>query len=254
MYESLRTGLVAALLLAGGSSAVAQITESPVTVQPGRFLLEMDALSLTLNRGPGHEHTAVGVATTFLTTGLTAHLDIQVGAELLISHKVDFGGISERNTGVGDLYFRTKWRFYDDPGTGTAVAVMPFVKLPTNSGGVGNDAIEGGIIVPWITGLPGGLEIAAMAQVDVLCNDAGDGHDLAWYFSGCLSRPVFGALGVYGELAVGKSTGGTPMDGIMGAGITLALSERTWWDVATYKGITSGAADWNHVVRFNFGF
>ncbi|HRG55387.1 MAG TPA: hypothetical protein PLG56_05060, partial [Lacunisphaera sp.] len=62
-----------------GGRLPAQITESPVTVQPGRFLLEVDALSLTIDREPGLKYTAFGAASTFLTTGVTSRLDVQVG-------------------------------------------------------------------------------------------------------------------------------------------------------------------------------
>lgn len=37
-----------------------QITETPATVAPGRFLIEMDALSLKINRDGGDRFTAWG--------------------------------------------------------------------------------------------------------------------------------------------------------------------------------------------------
>lgn len=243
------------LVLAGvASPGIAQITEWPTTVEPGRFLLEMDALSLTLDKEAGDKYTAFGAASTFLTTGLTANWDIQVGAELFISQKYESGGFTERDSGIGDIYVRTKYRFYEDPETGTAVALLPYVKIPTNTGGVGNDAVEGGFIVPWTTKLPGGFAVAAMAELDFLRNDDDDGYDTYWYFSGSLSRSLTRRVGLYGEVAVGKSSGASATEGIMGGGVTLALSDSTWWDFAFYKGISSGAADWNQVVRFNFGF
>jgi hypothetical protein len=254
MYNSLRAVVLLAGLLAAAGFARAQITETPVTVQPGRFLLEMDAISVQLDEEPGYKYTAFAAASTFLSTGLTANLDLQVGAELFISQKVDLGGLSERDSGIGDIYVRSKWRFYDDPASGTAVALLPYVKLPTNSGGVGNDAVEGGVILPWTTSLPGGFDVAAMAELDFLRNDADDGYDTSWYFSGYLSRDLTGSIGVYAEAALAKSSGGGDTEGVMGAGITLAVSDRAWWDVATYKGISDAAADWNHVVRFNLGF
>jgi hypothetical protein len=254
MYETLRAVALPAVLLAAAVAARAQITETPVPVQPGRFLLEMDAISVSLDEEPGYKYTAFGAASTFLSTGLTQNLDLQVGAELFISQKVDLGGLSERDSGIGDLYVRSKWRFYDDPASGTAVALLPYIKLPTNSGGVGNDAVEGGVIVPWTTNLPGGFDVAAMAELDFLRNDADDGYDTYWYFSGYVSRELTGALGVYAEVALGKSSGGGDAEGVMGAGVTLAVSDRVWWDVATYKGLSESAADWKHVVRFNLGF
>lgn len=254
MYNFLRAVALGVGLLAGAGSARAQITETPAPVQPGRFLLEMDAISVSLDEEPGYKYTAFGAASTFLSTGLTRNLDLQVGAELFLSQKVDLGGLSERDSGIGDIYVRSKWRFYDDPASGTAVALLPFVKIPTNSGGVGNDALEGGVIVPWTTELPGGFDVAAMAELDFTRNDADDGYDTYWYFSGYVSRELTGALGVYAEAALGKSSGGGEAEGVMGAGLTLAVSDRAWWDVATYKGISAAATDWHHVVRFNLGF
>ncbi len=254
MYRVLRHSLVLASLLLAAGWAGAQITEHPATVAPGRFLIEMDALSLTLDREGGGKYTAVGAGSVFLSTGLTENWDVQVGAELFISQKFESGGFSERNSGIGDLYVRTKYRFYDDPETGTMIALLPYVKIPTNSGGVGNDALEGGFIVPWSTNLVGGLHCDVMAELDFLRNDNDDGYDTYWYASASLSRSLTKAVGLYGEVAVGKSSGASASEGILGAGVTLAVSENTWWDFAVYKGLSRGAADWNHVVRFNFGF
>ena len=254
MYSLLRSLVLAAAGLLVAAGVRAQITEHPSTVAPGSFLLEMDALSLTLDKEGGGKYTAVGAGSVFLSTGLAQNWDVQVGAELFISQKFESGGFSERNTGVGDLYVRTKYRFYENTETGTMAAILPYVKIPTNSGGVGNDAIEGGIIVPWSTALLGGFHCDVMAELDFLRNDNDDGYDTYWYASASLSRSLTGALGLYGEVAVGKSSGASATEGIMGAGVTLALSESTWWDFAVYKGISRGAADWNHVIRFNFGF
>jgi hypothetical protein len=235
-------------------TARSQITEHPATVSPGSFLLEMDALSLTLDRDGGGKYTAFGAGSVFLTTGLTQNWDVQVGAELFISQKYELGAFSERNSGIGDVYVRTKYRFYDNPETGTMAALLPYVKFPTNSGGVGNDAVEGGFIVPWTTTLAGGFHCDLMAGLDFLRNDSDDGYDTYWSASASLARPVTRFLGLYAEIAVGKSSGASSTEGILGGGVTLNVSERTWWDFAVYKGVSRGAADWNHVIRFNFGF
>ena len=134
------------------------------------------------------------------------------------------------------------------------MAFLPYVKIPTNTGNVGNDAVEGGVIVPWTTTLTGGFAVAAMAGIDVYRNDNDDGYDLNLQGSASLTRKITGALGVYGEVALAKSSGASSAEGIMGGGVTLSVSENTWWDFAIYKGISSAAADWNQVIRFNFGF
>jgi hypothetical protein len=253
MKPNLVRGCLLGALLAC-ASAQAQITEWPTTVAPGHFLLEMDALSLTLNHDGGTNYTAFGVASTFLTTGLTANWDVQVGAELFLNQKFDSGGSTERTSGIGDVYFRTKWRFYEDSVTGTEIALLPYVKIPTNTGGVGNKSLEGGLIVPWKTNLAGGFTMAAMAELDFLRNDDDTGYDSFWYGAMTLQRQVTKAVGVYGEMTLGKSSGGTPWDGMLGGGVTFAVSDNVWWDYAIYRGISRGASDWNHVLRFNWGF
>jgi hypothetical protein len=250
----MRRLLHAVALLALAAGARGQITESPVTVQPGHFLLEIDALSLSIDREPGLKYTAFGAASTFLSTGLTARLDLQVGAEFYLSQKFDAAGLTERQSGVGDVYVRAKYRFYESEDTYTAVAILPYVKIPTNSGGVGNDEVEGGLIMPFHTQLTGGFDFAAMAQLDFLRNDNDDGYDTYWFASAYLSRHILKAVGVYAEATVAKTSGGAPWEGTIGAGATLTVSKFAWWDFAVYRGISDGASDWSHVLRFNYGF
>ena len=245
-------GLTAAALLA--CSAGAQLTEWPTTVKPGRFLIEMDAISLTLDREEDFKYTAFGAASVFLTTGVTQNLDVQVGAEFLITQRIETSGFTDRSTGVGDVYVRTKWRFFEAKDSYNAAAIIPWVKIPTNSGGVGNDAVEGGIILPWEARFPGGVNLYAMAELDFLRNDADDGYDTDWFGSMALSRQLIGGIGAYAEIAGGKSSGGGSFEGTMGGGVTWAVREYAWWDFAVYRGITRGAADWNPVVRFNVEF
>ena len=252
----MRPRFYAGLLLVSGFAGPvsAQVTEFTTTVAPGHFLLEVDAVSLTVDREPGLKYTAFGAASTFLTTGVTSRLDVQVGAQFFISQKFDAAGLTDRRSGVGDLYLRAKYRFYESEDTYTAIAVMPYVKLPTNSGGVGNDAVEGGLIIPLQTQLVGGFDFAAMAELDFRRNDADNGYDSYWLASASLTRKLGRVIGLYGEAVVAKSSSGAPWAGQLGVGATLRVSAHFWWDFALYRGLSRGAADWQQMVRFNYGF
>lgn len=250
----MRLTRLAPLLLLIASAAQAQFTETAVTVAPGRFLVEMDALSIGVDRDEGTKATAVAVATTFLTTGLTANLDVQVGAELFLSQKFDAGGLSERDSGFGDLYLRSKWRFLDGGNLGPSAAIIPFVKLPTSTGGVGTEAVEGGLIMPWDFALGGGAFANVMGAVDLVRNDADDGYDSNWLVSASATVPFTTALHFYGEAHLAKSTSGADAEGSLGAGVAIYLTEHTWWDFGVYRGLTSATTDWTGVARFNFGF
>ena len=253
MYKILRNVVLGGLFFLAGTGLLrAQVTEVPHTVQPGHFLVEMDALGLTLDRDGPNKYTALGVATTLVTTGLTPTLDVQLGAELFIDQKIESGSFTDRRSGIGDVYARVKWKFFDEAGT--AVALLPYIKVPTNTGGVGNDAVEGGLIVPWSTHLPTGLEVAAMAEVDFKRNPADNGYDTFLYASAFAKQQLVGGFALYGEATMGKSSGGEPFASTLGVGATFSVTSHIWWDYAIYKGISDGAADWNHVLRFNFSF
>lgn len=230
----------------------AQITEVPATVAPGRFWVEADLLSVQIDRQDQDKYSAMGVGLVLLTTGLTERIDMQIGIDGFITQKYESGNFKERHSGVGDVYLRSKWRFYESEGS--SAAVIPYVKLPTNSGHVGNDAVEGGVILPYETMLIGGIRLNAQAGLDALRNPDDNGYDLNWSTALTVGRDLTSRLTVYGELIGGKSSGQSGWIGSLGAGVCLTLSERTSWDFAVYRGISRTATDWNPVVRLNWGF
>ncbi len=251
IITSLRSRLAALLLVLTGTAS-AQYTEVPATVEPGRFLLEMDALSLVIDREGLEKFTAVGAGLALVTTGITENWDVQVGAELYISQRYESGNFTERNTGIGDVYVRTKWNFYSDEML--SMAVIPFVKIPTNSGGVGNDSVEGGIILPWEVYLVGGFTMNAMVELDFVRNAADDGYDALWYASASVGRSFTSRLSVYAELDAQKTSGDSSWQSTLGVGAYLAISEVLSWDFAMYRGLSRNAPDWNPVVHLNIGF
>jgi hypothetical protein len=244
-------GLVAIVPLLAVSAA-AQYTELPTTVAPGRFLLEVDALSLVVDRQGSEKFTGLLAGFALVTTGLSSEWDIQLGAELFVSQRYESGEFTERRSGIGDVLVRTKWRFYEDEMV--SIAVLPFVKIPTNRGGVGNDSVEGGIIVPWETYLIGGLTLNSMVEVDFVRNAADDGYDALWYASTAINREITRRLTIYAELDATKTSGGGAWQSTLGVGAYLTVSELLSWDFVLYRGLSRNSPDWNPIVRVNVGF
>ena len=244
--------VVAGLCFAAVTTGLfAQFSEDPHTVAPGKFLLEMDALKLSVKHEDNFKYSALGLATATVSTGITSSLDVQVLTQLYLTQQIETSGFTDRRSGVGDIEVRTKWKFYDEGGT--AVAVLPWVKFPTSSDGVGSDAVEGGVILPWSTELPTGLKLVAQAELGYLRNPSGTGYDTHVGFAGYASHPIIGGLGAYVEVITDKSAGGEPFVGYMGGGLTLSVGNASW-DYAWYKGISDGADDWSTVLRFNYHF
>ncbi len=245
--------LVAAALT--GHSLSAQVTETPQTIEPGRFLVRMDAISLGFNRDTTetNKYTALGLASTILSTGITNDFDVQVGAQMFLRQTYQYRGTNTTHSGLGDMTFRLKWTFWRDEPTGQAAAVIPYVKIPTHRGGVSNDHVEGGFIVPWAMAVGGGVKAGAMFQWDVLRNDLNNGYDSRWYASGYVQRDLTSMIGVYGEATVGVSSATvSSFAGTVGGGATLTLSKNVQWDYGISRGLGGSSTDWLHVLRLRW--
>jgi len=244
--------LVAALTAV---SARAQVTETPQTIEPGRFLVRMDAISLGFNRDTteANKYTALGLASTILSTGITSDFDVQVGAQLFLRQTLQYRGTNTTHSGLGDVSFRVKWTFWRDEPRGAAAAIIPYVKVPTHRGGVSNDHVEGGFIVPWVLAVGGGVKAGAMFQWDVLRNDLNNGYDSRWFASGYVQRDLTSRFGVYGEttLAV-SSASSSSFAGTIGGGATFTLSKNVQWDYGVNRGVGGSATDWMHVLRLRW--
>jgi hypothetical protein len=239
------------------ASLAAQVTETPDTIAPGKFFVRMDAISLAFNRddsGP-NKFSALGLATTIVSTGITQDVDAQIGLQFFLRQTYEFRGASARRSGLGDVTLRTKWTYWRHAQLGAAAAVIPYVKVPTSTGGVGNDHVEGGVIFPWAMSLGAGTVAGAMASWDVLRNDANNGYDSRWFASGFVRQHIVGPLGVYAEGTLGVSSStSSSFAGGLGAGATWDFSKSLQFDYGVSRGLGNRATDWLHALRVRWSF
>lgn len=254
MTLSFRSLACLGAILAASVRVSAQVTESPYTAAPGRIRIEMDGLKLSHGRADaaGNKHDVIGVAETIVSAGLTKSIDLQVGASLFLRETIDFGGRRDSRSGIGDVSLRMKWTFWHDEQR-AAAAIVPYVKLPTNSGGVGNDAVEGGFILPVEMSLGAGVRAGAMLQWDVVRNDADNGYDARWLLSSFAERHLTETISFYGEATLeAASTGFSNWAGNLGVGTVWHLTKSLDVDVELLRGLGNRATDWTYVARLNW--
>jgi hypothetical protein len=243
------------LFSAAGAMARAQITEVPETVKPGKFLLEIDAITFDQDRTGHGKYSLLGMATTLVTAGLTPSVDLQACFQFFARSTYQDRAFRDTRTGLGDLSVRMKWTFWRGGESGAAAAAIPYVKLPTNTDGIGNNAMEGGIIFPWGMVLPGEILVGAMTQWDVVRNADDDGYDSRWSASAYAHRSLSRKIGLYGEATTGVSSDTrSTFAGSIGGGVTLTVAENVMWDYEISRGVGGRATDWKHAVRLNWGF
>jgi len=240
-----------------GASLSAQVTETPITIEPGKFNARIDAITVGVNRDSTERNkfTALGLASTVLSAGLTRDVDIQAGFQFFLRETYQFRGARDSRSGLGSVAVRTKWVFWRDPGAGAAAAVIPFVKVPTNSAVAGTKSAEGGIIVPWALGLDGGLQAGAMAEWDFVRNDADNGYDSRLFASAFVRGSLTSLFGIYGESTVAvSSASSSSFAGTLGGGVTFNLTKALQFDYNLSRGLGNRATDWMNVLRVRWDF
>jgi hypothetical protein len=111
-----------------------------------------------------------------LKLGLLNNVDLEVNfsAYNSIETITRSTGASNIVSGFGDIYTRFKVNLWGNDGGTTAMALIPYVKMPTAPLGIGNRYVEGGLIAPLAIALPGGFNSIVMAEFDYLKNPNDD--------------------------------------------------------------------------------
>ena len=217
-------------------------TESPYTVDAGHVQVELSAAEYTLARDRTRTLDALPVN---LKLGLSDHVDLQLVFTPYQRVETPGEGV---DSGFGDeTLLRLKVNLQGNDHDGVAIAVMPFVKLPTGTGGLSNDHVEGGLILPVATELPGDFSLGAMLEADMVWHDETRDYGVDLIHSMTLGHAIAGPLEGYVEY-VGLAPQGAPA-GVAGryqatasAGLTYALRDDLVIDAGARVGF-SGDAD-----------
>ena len=133
-------------------------TESPFTVDAGHYQLEMSLFEYAHEHFNGERTDNLALLPLNLKAGLTNDLDLQLIVNPYNRQWMRGRGESAHNAGFGSTELRAKYNLWGNDGGDTAGGVMPFVRFPTETGGLGNHHVEGGLILPLAVSLPAGFE------------------------------------------------------------------------------------------------
>lgn len=234
-------------------------TESPYTVDAGHFQIELDFANYTRDRSGGGDirTETIGVAPVNLKLGLTGRTDLQLLIDPYIRQIVTdhTTGARDRIAGFGDVTLRLKRNLWGNDGGATALALMPFVKLPTASNGIGNGAVEFGLIVPLAIGVSERIGIGLMTEVDILEQLDGRGYAPTFINSATVAFGLTDRLGLYTELFAERSTERGARWNVTGdVGLTYAISDNIQLDGGVNLGLTDAADDLNLFVGLSRRF
>lgn len=221
-------------------------TESPYTVDAGRFQIETDFVAYTHDSEGGITTRAYDVMPFNFKIGLTSDTDLQFIYGAYSHVRTSGGGRTETESGFGDLIVRLKHNIWGNDGGKTAFAIMPFVKVPANNVDGLNDDVEGGIIVPLAIDLGHGMGLGLMTEVDILRAEDGRGYEATFINSAALGFELTEKWGMYVEAFVERSVeSGADTVVTLDAGFTYAVTENLQFDAGANVGVTDAADDLN---------
>jgi hypothetical protein len=232
-------------------------TESAYSVDAGHFQFEIDLLSYTYDRSDDETLKALAIAPINLKFGILNNVDLQLIAESykILRTKDRAANSSTRLAGFGDLLLRCKTNLWGNDGGASALAVMPFVKLPTNQHGLGNGALEGGIIFPFAMDLPADCGFGAQAEMDYLQDSNSSDYHQEFINTVTVSHDIAGKLGGYVELFSNVSTErGAKWIATFDFGFTYALTRDIQLDAGMNIGLTSEADDLNPFIGLSMRY
>ena len=172
---------------------------SACTVDAGHAQVELGLYDESFQRRAGITTDTGNAGSLLAKYGVTDSLDLEGGLALYQFQRVRDATGARTQSGIGDLMLHAKW----NPGIGNdgpfAIVLDPFLKLPTASGGLGNGAVEGGLVVPLSYDLGNDWSLAMTPEADAQRNGSGGGYHANVVNVAGLGKS-FGALTLGAEL------------------------------------------------------
>jgi Putative MetA-pathway of phenol degradation len=219
-------------------------TESPYTVDAGHWQFEFDFANYIHDREAGVRTRTLNLAPVNVKLGLTRSTDLQFIYDSYTRESVRAAGVTTSTRDWGDITLRLKHNLWGNDGGDSALALMPFVKLPLKTGDTGNDLVEGGLIIPLAVSLPAGWGMGLMTEIDWLADATGNGRHPEWLNTVTFSRDLTSRLGGYIEfVSVHSEESGAEWVAQADIGLTYAISDDIQLDGGCNYGLTDAAPD-----------
>jgi len=235
-------------------------THSSTTVDAGHWQLESDFVNTTYDRYSDHEQAtrSYSLGTPLIKAGITDWADLEVGLALFndVESKDLASNTSAHASGFGDVLLGSKINLFGNDGGNQSMAVLPFVKLPTASNGVGNGVTEYTLNIPYTITLNDPWSLTLEPAFGLLKNYNDDGHHGDASFLVNINRTIFtktitAALEFASELSADHNIGNQYT---LDPSLQWVVSPGVQLDVGVYLGLNRAAPDYNPYTGISFRF
>ncbi|MBC7785628.1 MAG: transporter [Burkholderiales bacterium] len=231
-------------------------TESPYSVDAGHVQVELSFVDYASNDDDGERTNTLGVLPTNIKVGLLNNVDVQFVFTPYERIETETDDSSQSQSGLSDdTQIRLKLNLLGNDGGETALAIMPFIKLPTGSDQLSNDHVEGGIMLPLAISLPNDFSLGLMAKLDYVYNDAADDYGFNLVHTATIGHPIAGDLSGYVEyIGIAPHETSASYQAIASGGLTYAINDHWILDCGGTVGISDSADDFTVIAGTSFRF
>lgn len=172
----------------------------PCTLDAGRLQVEVDLLDRTVQHLDGVRTRTDTFVTPTIKLGVTRQLDVELSYAPSIRVQTRASGTTETVQGGGDLVLRAKYNLVGADSGALAIAVSPFLKLPTAGRSIGNGKLEGGVVMPVQYTTADGVQLLTDPEVDILEDADGRGTHINLVNLISVTRPLSRTVSMSAEL------------------------------------------------------
>jgi hypothetical protein len=169
--------------------------DSATTVDAGHFQYETDLVNYAQTNFGGVTTRVYQAFDPVWKFGLTNWADFELqynGYQDFRATSNSTGAVVASGSGFGDVFVKSKINLFGNDGGSAALAVIPYVKLPSSAPFISNGVVEGGLIAPLQLQLPQDFGLTLMTEVDALKDAADDGRHANFVNLVNLNHPVPG--------------------------------------------------------------
>ena len=153
--------------------------DSATTVDAGHFQYETDLLNYSQTNFGGVTTRLYQAFDPVWKLGLTNWVDFELqfnGYQNLTATDNATGAAVAKASGFGDVFVKSKINLFGNDGGSAALAIIPYVKIPSDAPTISNGVVEGGLIAPFQLQLPHDFGLTLMSEVDALKDAADSGR------------------------------------------------------------------------------
>jgi len=227
--------------------------ESSDVVGRGRFQIET-SIAWERDRSDGGEERTWSTPT-LLRLGVSQDVELRLETEGWQQRHTSEDGVSDTQSGTGDLSAGVKWHMADGEGAMPSLATLLHLDFPAGEHEFNGHGLRPSLRLVAEWEFADGWGLGLMPGVISNTDDAGD-RFTGWSFGAVLGKEVTEGVRLFGEFAgeqfAAQRHGGNVMTFDLGAGWVFAPDMQL--DFAMSRGLSDATPDWAATVGFSVRF